>query len=149
VRKRLMILLGIAISSVAIMAMPVANASAASVSHVQVQKSAIQPDYDIICSGNYVCVQTASKSDEYATVNAWANLKSFTGHFELVYQGCGSDQLYANSTETTWPAGGKHFSFTDITWQGAFGCSNDNWAVIAWEKVSKGWDNLGTDAFQI
>ena len=60
-------------------------------------------DFAIQCSGD-VCMQTASKNATYATIHAWANNKTFYGHFQLWNRGCGN--TVANSPDETWPAGG-------------------------------------------
>jgi len=105
----------------------------------------VTPRFAIVCHAD-ACIQTASKGATLANVNAWANTTTFFGHFQLVNTGCGN--TVANSPNETWPAGGRHYTFTNIQWQG--GVCGDFWSVTAWRHNSNGtYTSLGTVGFQI
>jgi len=86
-----------------------------------------------------VCIQTASKSGALANVNAWARSTTFTGHFQLI-DNC--DVTVANSPTETWPAGGRHYTFTNIHYADC----GDFWEVVAWSNSN---DNLAAAEFVI
>jgi hypothetical protein len=65
----------------------------------------------IVCNGPYLCIQTVSSSSSGADVNAWANTESFYGYFYLNVW-FGSIGELGESPQQTWPAGGKHYTFS-------------------------------------
>jgi hypothetical protein len=64
----------------------------------------------ILCSGDYLCVQTISVDQVACTavVATWANKKDLPGHFELIVNG----DTVLNSPTRVWPAGGTNHKFT-------------------------------------
>jgi hypothetical protein len=96
----------------------------------------LAPNFAILCGGD-VCLQTASKNGPLANINAWARSTTFTGHFQLI-DNCGI--TVANSPNETWPAGGRHYTFTNIHYEDC----GDFWEVVGWRHNSNGtYTNLG------
>lgn len=92
-----------AIAGPAVVALP---ASAATVTPAAVRPAAGA----VQCDAN-LCIQRTSENGVLpATVKAWANSKSFTGHFELIFP---SDAVHNSPTES-WKAGGAGYSFTGL-----------------------------------
>ena len=114
--------------------------------HAVTHSRPVTPRFAIECHGD-VCIQTAAKGATLATVNAWADTTTFTGHFQLVNTGCGI--TVANShPDKTWPAGGSHYPFTGIQWKG--GACGDFWQITAWKHNPNGtYTSLGSVGFQI
>jgi hypothetical protein len=106
----------------------------------------VKPRFDILCGGPYICIQTKQITDPTASVNAWANTTSFTGHFELL-NGC--DQFVANGpikTDRLFPAGSNPYTFTNIHWADC----QDSWTIIAWKEAGGGrYTDVGSVNFSI
>lgn len=135
---------GIALITSALVLSAGASAQAQTVAHApQIRHTAtVSPRFTILCSGD-VCVQTVTKGATIATVNAWADTVSFTGHFELL-NGCG--QFVANSPDQFWPSGRSPHKFTGIHWADCM----DQWKVIGWQENSPGdYSRVGTVNFTI
>jgi len=76
----------------------------------------------VVCGGPAVCIQRTSEIVNHkATIRAWANTISFTGHFELT----GPNGHIANSVTAHWVAGGNGPNFNGVPQGGGY-------SVIAW-----------------
>jgi hypothetical protein len=132
----------IGLTSLGTVAASAAPATTATTANGATHSRSLRPLYAIVCGGD-ACIQTASISGPLAKVNAWANRTTFYGYFQLV-DNC--DITVATSPTETWPAGGHHYTFTNIHYAD---CGN-YWYVTAWRKNSSGKPtNLGTAEFSI
>jgi hypothetical protein len=91
---------------------------------------------DILCNGD-VCIQGIDQGETEASVKAWANRTTFTGHFEII--NVTSD--YANSPNQKWIAGGAGYVFT-------YEPEGTSYEVIAW-KGTKTFTNIGDVQFTL
>lgn len=106
----------------------------------------VMVDHAVVCNGD-LCVQQGALSGGAAPVRAWADTTTFTGHFELDSNGCGSPALWKNSPGGTWHAGGQGYTFT-VPIDG--NCGNNGWGIIAWRHNTNGsYTRLGTVTFFI
>ena len=134
---------GIALMASGLVLSAAGNAHAQTIGHAPkaTHGAAVSPLFATLCSGD-VCIKTTSKNLTTASVNAWANYVSFTGHFELL--NCG--HFVANSTEGFWPSGRDPYPFGGLHWADC----NDKWTVIGWQRNSPGnYTKIGTVNFSI
>jgi hypothetical protein len=86
-----------------------------------------------------LCIKNLTKSGvNPATIKAWADTTTFTGHFELIYP----DGHVRNSPTRTWKAGGAGFSFTKVP-------IGDGYTMKAWKGSGNKPRNIGTVGFSV
>jgi hypothetical protein len=125
------------IGSAAVSTLPAHASTAASAPVLtRLQPGVIMSNGDILCSGD-VCIQGIDQGETEASVKAWADKTTFTGHFEII--NVTSD--YANSPNKKWIAGGAGYVFT-------YEPEGTSYEVIAW-KGTKTFTNIGRVQFTL
>jgi hypothetical protein len=103
--------------------------------------SSFSPDSagSVVCEGNLCIQRITSVVNNAATVEAWADGYTFTGHFEL----SGPDGLIGNSKNQTWVAGGTGHNFSGVPAGGGY-------TMTAWEGTpSTGYHDIGQVNFAV
>lgn len=97
---------------------------------------------EVVCKGD-ICVQTRcyDHANDSFYIDAWANNKTFYGHFQMYDDG---GYWGANSPTRSWPAGGTHYTF-HAAYSPGFEIG------IAWEynKTTHKYTNIGQKSFDV
>jgi len=93
----------------------------------------------VVCEGDLCIQRVTSIINNAATVEAWADGYTFTGHFEL----SGPDGLIGNSPAGTWVAGGTGHYFSGVP-------EGSGYTITAWEGTSStGFHDIGQVNFRV